>query len=88
MLEPNVATTMRPRAYGAPKMRAIASATWLSETLVPSRSAFVESLSRQATPSSPSSAKRRTSSRRPSGGDQSTLKSPVCTTTPAGVRSA
>ena len=42
----------------------------------------------RSTPSSPSRAKARRSVRRPSSGSWSILKSPVCSTVPAGVRTA
>ena len=88
MLEPNMATATRPFASGPEKMRISDSPTSRSLMLVPSRSALVESESRHATPVSPSSAKRRTSSSLPSTGLQSTLKSPVWMTRPASVSSA
>ena len=85
-LEANIAITMRPRTPA--QMRTSDSPTSRSLGVVPSRSALVESESRQATPCSPSSAKRRTSRSFPSTGDQSILKSPVWTTSPASVLSA
>ncbi len=88
MFDPNIATTTRPFASGPPKMRIKDSPTSRSLTPVPSRSALVESESRQATPVSPSSAKRRTSRSFLSTGLQSILKSPVWMTRPASVRKA
>ena len=54
----------------------------------PGTSALVESDSSRSMPSSPSRAKARRSVSRPSSGSWSILKSPVCTTMPAGVRMA
>ena len=53
-----------------------------SDGVKPGSSAFVESASSSATPSSPSAARRLTSVRRPSIGVRSSLKSPECTTMP------
>ncbi len=54
----------------------------------PGTSALVESASSRSTPSEPSRANPGRSVSRPSSGSWSILKSPVCSTTPAGVRIA
>ena len=54
----------------------------------PGTSALVESTMNRSTPSSPSRAKARRSVIRPSSGSWSILKSPVCSTVPAPVRTA
>ena len=54
----------------------------------PGTSALVESTMNRSTPSSPSRAKARRSVSRLSSGSWSILKSPVCSTVPAGVRTA
>ena len=59
-----------------------------SEVVKPGTSALVESTMNRSTPSSPSRAKARRSVMRPSSGSWSILKSPVCSTMPAGVRIA
>ncbi len=51
-----------------------------SEVVKPGTSAFVESVRKRSTPSSPSRAKARRSVIRPSSGSWSILKSPVCST--------
>ena len=51
----------------------------------PGTSALVESVRKRSTPASPRRAKARKSVMRPSSGSWSILKSPVCSTTPAGV---
>ena len=55
-----------------------------SGVMKPGTSALVESASSRSTPSSPSRAKARRSVSRPSSGSWSILKSPVCSTRPAG----
>ena len=59
-----------------------------SGVVKPGTSALVESVRNRSTPSSPSRAKARRSVIRPSSGSWSILKSPVCSTRPAGVRIA
>ena len=59
-----------------------------SGVVKPGTSALVESTSSRSTPSSPSRANARRSVSRPSSGSWSILKSPVCSTRPAGVRIA
>ena len=59
-----------------------------SGVVKPVTSALVESVRNRSTPSSPSRAKARRSVIRPSSGSWSILKSPVCSTRPAGVRIA
>ena len=56
-----------------------------SDRTMPGTSALVESDSSRSTPSAPSLAKPARSVSRPSRGSWSILKSPVCSTTPAGV---
>ena len=62
----------------------------ISRSLVvkPGTSALVESTMKRSTPASPSRAKARRSVMRPSRGNWSILKSPVCSTVPAPVRTA
>ena len=55
-----------------------------SEVVKPGTSALVESVRNRSTPSSPSRANERRSVIRPSSGSWSILKSPVCSTVPAG----
>ena len=59
-----------------------------SDMVKPGTSALVESVRKRSTPSSPSRAKPRRSVIRPSSGNWSILKSPVCSTRPALVRIA
>ena len=59
-----------------------------SEVVKPGTSAFVESVRKRSTPSSPSLANARRSVIRPSSGSWSILKSPVWSTNPAPVRIA
>ena len=59
-----------------------------SEVTTPGTSALVESAISRSTPSVPSRAKPARSVSLPSSGSWSILKSPVCSTTPAGVRMA
>ncbi len=59
-----------------------------SGVVKPGTSALVESTRKRSTPSSPSRAKARRSVSRPSSGSWSILKSPVCSSVPAGVRIA
>ena len=66
----------------------IAGASSRSEVVKPGTSAFVESVRKRSTPSSPSRAKARRSVIRSSSGNWSILKSPVCSTSPAAVRIA
>ena len=56
-----------------------------SDRTMPGTSALVESASSRSTPSPPSRANPARSVSRPSSGSWSILKSPVCSTTPAGV---
>ena len=84
MLDANVAMMMRlPSALA--NSRSKVSPTLRSEGVWPGRSALVESAIRASTPLLPSSPKRARSMISPSMGVKSTLKSPVCTRTPAGV---
>ena len=55
-----------------------------SGVVKPGTSALVESVRNRSTPSSPSRAKARRSVSRPSSGSWSILKSPVCSSVPAG----
>ena len=57
----------------------------VSDALRPGRSALVESAISRAMPSSPSPRRRSRSVSRPSTGEGSILKSPVCTSAPTGV---
>ena len=59
-----------------------------SDTVKPGTSALVESTMNKSTPASPSRAKARRSVIRPSSGNWSILKSPVCSTVPAEVVTA
>ena len=70
------------------KTRSSTGAMFFSEVVKPGTSALVESVRNRSTPSSPSRAKARRSVIRPSSGSWSILKSPVCSTMPAGVRMA
>src|SRR5919198_1478560 len=83
MLDANAATMSRPVALV--KISSNASVTSRSDPVKPRRSIFVLSANNASTPSAPSCAKRWTSNGSPSIGVWSILKSPVCTTTPAGV---
>ena len=66
----------------------MAGARSRSEVVKPGTSALVESVRNRSTPSSPSRANARRSVIRPSSGNWSILKSPVCSTRPAAVRIA
>ena len=70
------------------KTCSIAGVRSRSEVVKPGTSALVESVMKRSTPSSPSRAKPRRSVIRPSRGNWSILKSPVCRTMPARVRIA
>ena len=70
------------------KTSSIAGVRSRSEVVNPGTSALVESIRNRSTPSSPSRANARRSVIRPSSGNWSILKSPVCSTIPAGVRMA
>ncbi len=83
MLDANAATISLPVALV--KISSNASTTSSSEPVKPRRSMFVLSANSASTPAPPSSAKRCTSKCWPSIGVWSILKSPVWTTTPAGV---
>ena len=76
------------RRCAVAKTRSIAGAMSRSGVVKPGTSALVESTRNRSTPSSPSRAKARRSVMRPSSGIWSILKSPVCRTSPAGVRIA
>ena len=66
----------------------IAGARSASDVVKPGTSALVESVRNRSTPSSPNRANARRSVIRPSSGNWSILKSPVCSTMPAPVRMA
>ncbi len=70
------------------KTRSSTGAMSTSGVVKPGTSAFVESVRKRSTPSSPSRANARRSVIRASSGSWSILKSPVCSTRPAGVRIA
>ena len=78
------ATMMRRSACR--KTLSMAGAISSSGVVKPGTSAFVESVRKRSTPSSPSRAKARRSVSRPSSGSWSILKSPVCSRVPASVR--
>ena len=86
MCEEKVVTSTRPAAWR--KIASNSAPTLRSEGVMPGRSTLVESEKRSATPSAPSSASRPMSGSRPSSGVWSSLKSPVWTTVPIGVRIA
>ena len=86
MLDANVAMRMRPGAPANSGPRP--SPTMRSLGVVPSCSALVLSLSSSSTPSSPRRASRARSGGSPCTGVESILKSPLCTITPTGVRTA
>ena len=79
-------TMTRPRVVR--KTASMAGASSPSDTVNPGTSALVESTRKRSTPSSPRRANARRSVIRPSSGNWSILKSPVCSTRPAAVRIA
>jgi hypothetical protein len=84
--EANEATITRRSACA--NTRSSTGAISRSEVVKPGTSALVESTMKRSTPASPSRANARRSVIRPSSGSWSILKSPVCSTVPALVRTA
>src|SRR5919199_1231350 len=84
--EAKLATMMRRLACA--NTRSSTGAISRSEIVKPGTSALVESTMNRSTPASPSRANARRSVSRPSSGSWSILKSPVCSTVPAEVRTA